>query len=310
MIMCGEDFAYRNMTLNLAVFDILKYLTKSVSEYVVKISTLSEYHDAIFAGNYEFPVFGGDFFPYLTYDAEYMYSWVGYYTTRPYLKYRIAQTQKLVRAAEIVQSLVNQKSFTGYQNDVSTHHDAFTGTCRHEVFVDYIKRLDQDYVKCLNAISESFFSLPSPSKSSTALMIPYKIMILFNPINKNVKKLMNFASQTEYISIKDSKGNYILSQSVPYNHSFEIYFEVQIDSLGFKVLFVNEFLSDNDFCSIPSSFSLKNLINNGKIGVKFNKGLISTIFNKEQAHEFDTRIMGYNTSKAGAYILFPNVRFM
>lgn len=306
-IMCGEDFAYRNMTLNVAVLDIMTYLVENVSKYTVTISTPSDYFAEIFKSEETFPVFKGDFLPYITYDAEYMYSWTGFYTTRPYLKSRITQTEKLVRAAEILQGLVNNKAFAGYGNDVSTHHDAFTGTCRHETFVDYIRRLDQDYVKCIDAIGESFFTLPSPAVPSTALIVPCKVMILFNPINQNVFRQVSFTSNQRFVDIKDSEGTHIHSQSVPFNQSYEIFFTPHIESLGFKVLFIQEVA--NDYC-IPSIISNRPKIHNGKIGVGFNEGLVSQIFNENEMHEVNTRLMGYNTSQAGAYILFPNVKII
>ena len=307
MILCGEDFAWRNSTVNSAVVDIIEYFTENITKFQVKIATAGEYYDAIFKGNYEFPVFGGDFLPYLTDHGEYTYSWTGFYTTRPYLKDRIVETQKLVRTAEILQSLVNEKSFTGYGDDIGTHHDAFTGTCRYEVFVDYIQRLDEDYESCLSAIADAFFSLAEPSEQTTALMIPYKVMILFNPINQNVHKMMSFVSKTECIEIFDSEGNYIVTQSVPIDQVFQIYFKASINSIGFKVLFVRECMVDSESSSFTSVTSFKRLIHNGKIGVEFLEGLISTIFDGVEPHHFDTRIMGYNTSIAGTYILYPNV---
>ena len=132
-------------------------------------------------------------------------------------------------------------------------------------------------------------------------------MILFNPINRKVEKLMSFISKSEYITITDNLGNYIDSQSVPYNKSFEIYFTVPIESLGFKVLFVNEYKSDCDFCSFPSSFSYKNKIHNGKIGVEISEGLITKIFNKNTPHPLTSNIMGYNSSNGGPYIFYPEV---
>ena len=308
MILCGQDFYYTNMTINLVLFDILKYLIENVNKYDVKLATPSEYFDTIFNGNNEFPVFEGDFLPYITYHGEYQYSWTGFYTTRPYLKSRIAGTQKLVRTAELLSSFIDKKSFAGYGDDVATHHDAFPGTCRYEVFLDYIRRLDKDDHKSLASIGKSFFRLCRPAKYSTDLIIPYKILILFNPINRNVEKLISFVSEVEFIGIRDGNGEYFDSQAVPYNHSYEIYFKAVIKSLGFKVLFIQELAFDSDFSSHPSSVSYKKRIHNQIIGVEFENGLISTIFDKENPHYFNTEIIGYNTSKAGTYIFYPNVR--
>ena len=306
MIMCGEDFAWKNSTLNSAVIQILSYLVAKVINHKVTISTVSEYSDALFQGNYEFPVFHGDFIPYLTTESPYLKAWTGFYTTRPYLKDRIMETKKLVRAAEILQSLVNGESFTGYEDDVGTHHDAFPGTCYDFVFLDYIRRLDQDYVKCLDAIADAFFSLVEPSGHPTALMIPYKVMILFNPINQNVQRMISFVSNSKIIEIFDSEGTFLNTQSVPYNNSFEIYFKTAISSLGIKVLFVRQSALVSEYC-FPSFNSTKRLIHNEKIGVEFKEGLVSTIYDGAEPHHFDTRIMGYNSSLGGAYTLYLNV---
>ena len=307
MILCGEDFAWRNATINSAVVQIIKYLVANVTNYDVRIATASEYSDALFQGNYEFPVFSGDFLPYLTYDPDHMYSWTGFYTTRPYLKHRIMETKKLIRTAEILQSLINGKSFRTYGDDVATHHDAITGTCRHDVFLDYIRRLDEDYVNCLDSIADAFFSLERPSKQSAALMIPYKVMILFNPINQKAQKMISFVSKSKLVEIFDSEGHFIDAQSVPYNQSFEIYFKTSISSLGFKVLFVRESTFSSESCSFPSIASSKELIDNGRIGVELTHGLISTIYNGKDPHHFDTTLVGYNSSLAGSYTLYLNV---
>ena len=312
MILCGEDFSWNNATVNSAMLEIFEYFIGNMPNYTVKFSTVSEYNDALFKGNYEFPVFGGDFLPYIDYHGEntYNYSWTGFYTTRPYLKSRIVETKKLIRATEIVQSLVTGESFVAYGDDVGTHHDAFTGTCRHEVFLDYIRRIDEDYVHCLDSIADAFFKLIEPSETSdqsTALMIPYRVMILFNPINQKVNRMIHFMSKTPFVEILDNDGHHFETQSIPYNQTFEIYFKTYISSLGFKVLFVRECMVDSESSSFPSVPSFKRLIHNGKIGVEFNEGLISTIYDGQDPHHFNTRIMGYNTSMAGTYILYPNV---
>ena len=307
MFLFGGDFSFSNMTETLALFEILSYLKSSITSFKVSIATPAEYFDAIFNENYDFPVFGGDFFPNIISGTPYMKAWTGYFTTRPYLKYRIASTQKMVRSAELLQSLINGNSFVGYQDSIGTHHDAYTGTCRHEVFVDYVRRLDDDHFKSLAAISDSFFTLAKRTKSSTAIMIPYKVMIVFNPINKKVQRLVSFVSKSEYLAIHDSNGLSISSQTVPFNQSFEIYCKVSLEPFGFKVLFINEFSSDCDFCNFPSSVSFKNKIHNGKIGLEFENGLISKIFNKDIQHDLKSSIMGYNSSNGGPYIFYPEV---
>lgn len=307
MVMFGGDFYFDNLTVTLTLFEIIEYFRAKITDFKVNIATPSEYFDAIFKGQYEFPVFGGDFFPLIDDYKPYMQAWTGYFTTRPYLKSRISSVQRLVRSAEILQSLVNSKPFAGYQDSVGTHHDAFTGTCTHPVFLDYIRRLDEDYEKCLSAISESFFTVLKKSETSTALMVPYKVMVLFNPINKNVKKLMSFISKTEFVTIMKSSGKIVQAQSVPFNQSFEIFFEYEIKPFGFQVLFISENSADCDSCSFPSSVSYKKRLYNEKIGLEFEKGLISKIFKKDQIHFVNSMIMGYNSSNGGPYIFYPEV---
>ena len=307
MVLIGGDFYFANLTLTLTLFEIIEYFQENITNFNVHIATPSEYFDAIFRDKFEFPVFGGDFFPNIIDGEPYMQAWTGYFTTRPFLKSRIAGIQKLVRTAEILQSLINDKTFVGYQDCVGTHHDAYTGTCEHPVFVDYIRRLDEDYVKTLDAIAESFNTLLKPNKKSTALIIPYKVMILFNPLNKNVNKLMSFISEVEYVSIMDSNGNYFESQSVPCNDNFEIFFLHELRSFGFKVLFINEHARDCERCSFPSSVSHKEIIHNGQIGLEFEDGLISKIFHKEKVHNLQSSIMGYDSANGGPYIFCPEV---
>ena len=311
MMLLGGDFYFVNRTVSLVLFEIIEYFRSNITAFHVNIATPSEYFDAIFTGNDSFPVFGGDFFPNIIEGAPYMRAWTGYFTTRPYLKSRIAGTQRLVRSAELLQSLVNNRGFIGEGDDVGTHHDAFTGTCLYEVFQDYVRRLDRDYKRSLEAIGEAFFAGLEGKRGreevGRALMVPYKVMVLFNPINWRVRKLLSFTMRAEFASIMDGRGNYVQAQTVPVEEGYEVYFMQELEPLGFKVLFVNELGNDCDFCSFPSSVSFKNSIRNEHIGVEFERGLISKVFNKDQSLDVSSSIMGYNSSNGGPYCFYPEV---
>jgi hypothetical protein len=109
---------------------------------------------------YQTQTYKGDFFPYGEGRSTY---WVGYFSSRPWLKYltryagRLFQVFKNLATVELIQmkfqniarvkfsSLAADFRKTtetfGYELGVAQHHDAITGTAKQSVTEDYYGRL-------------------------------------------------------------------------------------------------------------------------------------------------------------------------
>lgn len=140
---------------------LIAHINKNEARYGVRVqySTLSEYFKELQHG-VEFPVFEGDFFPYADNEDSY---WTGYYTTRPQLKEKSRKLQHLLRAAEMLYTIVRgspapnldtartplplafwENKFKDidrarFETALFLHHDAITGTSRYASFAMLIQ---------------------------------------------------------------------------------------------------------------------------------------------------------------------------
>jgi hypothetical protein len=145
LLLLGDDFAYRNFDETSAYLKFWDKLIKKNKKLDIRFATPSEYFQQVFKEKSEFGFYQGDFLPLIIAPSksvkfgDYRRTWTGFYTTKPFLKKRIADVQKEVRIAEIFSSLVMEKEFFAYNLCISSHHDAITGTCKYPVYLDYLK---------------------------------------------------------------------------------------------------------------------------------------------------------------------------
>ena len=117
----GDDFAYTNATHNFHFINKLADLLSkhSLERYGVQMnirySTVDEYLHSL-SKEAEYPVYQGDFFPYLQevecekndftcWRGVRIDHWTGYYSTRTVLKERIRELLSLVRSSEKLYSV-------------------------------------------------------------------------------------------------------------------------------------------------------------------------------------------------------------
>ena len=310
LMLLGDDFSYSDIKESQLLLNLVEDIMKKTKKFSVKIATASEYFDAVFSEHKKFKVFEGDFLPYVTNYYEAKRGWTGFYSTNLYLKKKIYDTHKIVRVAEVLDSLVNNQSFFAYGVSACTHHDSITGTCQNSAYNDYIIRLQSDYENSIESISKAFKSLLKPSEKPSQVMVPYKILIIFNPLNWKVSKLLSFESDTKYLQIVDGEGNNVLSQSVPIDKNYEIYYNTTVLPFAFKVLFVTEYSNPCLYCSMPSTLSSITVVNSGKMILKFDKGFLTTIIEKNILYEVNTSLVKYEGFRGGPYIFCPTVTFI
>eukprot|EP00347_Sterkiella_histriomuscorum_P014208 403361757 len=169
----GDDFAYQKAQDTFYYIDQLSKLLSKFSlekfgiQMDIRYSTVDEYLQAIHSDTKTYPVYQGDFFPYMQVlncddieclEGKRMDYWSGYYSTKPGLKQEIKDllqmqrnSEKLFAFSQFVQYLasqeVDQKPIIEIMNrtreaaSILLHHDAITGTQTQHVKKDYEQRI-------------------------------------------------------------------------------------------------------------------------------------------------------------------------
>ena len=290
-------------------------MMKNCEELDVKFATPSEYFDSVFEEKKAFKVYEGDFMP-LVYkphnDNPNLMNrvWSGYFNTKPYIKSLISQVQKNARNAEILSALTLKKSITAYELSSCTHHDAITGTCKYPVYLDYIKRLKQEDKKMLNYIGQSARESFKFTKISDQLIIPYKIMIVFNPLNWKINKVLSFELNSKYFRIFDSDGKSLPSEGIFIKSKSQAFFKLELGSFQLKVLFVEESPNSCINCNKDLGETKDTLLNNNKMKIIMKDGLIKTLNYEGKIFDVNQKFINYDTSESGAYLFTPLVKFI
>lgn len=208
MLLYGDDFFFSNIHTAKESYSKIEHLKDfankmNSTELTIKITTASQYFDAVKITNTKFSSFRGDFFPYQSEKKGIWYYWTGYFSTRPELKQTIVETHRLDRAAEIAKALVHSEALSTPEASFALHHDAITGTCRPKVLIDYMDRCLKEQENAVKAINEVFTTLLSKSEISFQLANPYKIMIIYNPLNWGRNSLLMIDSKSQNIEVID-----------------------------------------------------------------------------------------------------------
>nr|CAD2164236.1 unnamed protein product [Meloidogyne enterolobii] len=229
----------------------------------------------------------GDFFPYASSNHSY---WTGYFTSKPAFKGLVRFSSALLQLSQKLASFskILSKPFYCPSNEcepsfplllklegalaLSTHHDAVTGTSKHNVTMDYIKRLLSGWDQAEKVINNSFWqisSLSTEQQDKPSLIFCRKLnqsicnipldqqhiaIILFNggvrQIEKNIR--LPLSTKPEQIKIINSDGKEINIEIIKtflggneqiINNSesispYELLFEAQIPPLGFSTYFM------------------------------------------------------------------------
>ncbi|KAF7634626.1 Alpha-mannosidase [Meloidogyne graminicola] len=281
----GGDFQYSNANQWFTQLDKLinaiNIQTNKTGVYAF-YSTPSCYANALeffelnLPKNKSFPSkINGDFFPYASSNHSY---WTGYFTSKPAFKGLVRSSSALLQLTRKLASFSNifQKSFYCQINEcepsftsslqlegaiaLSTHHDAITGTSKHNVTIDYIKRLLFGWDQAEKVLNNSFWNISSIFKQSE--YVPS--LIFCRKLNESVKQIKKFIRIPLYIKSEEIKiinyngkeinfeiiktflrGNEQNSENI---FPYELIFEAQIPPLGFTTYFmlINKTLNLNN----------------------------------------------------------------
>lgn len=310
LMLMGGDFFYSNYTYSKMFFEMLSEIIKKSKNLDIQFATPAEYFQAVYESNNSFEVFQGDLFPLISSGNPYNKAWTGFFSTKPLLKKEANDLQTIVRAAEIMQSVVMNKPFIAYNLAVATHHDSITGTCKPWVSSDYLQLLESDKNLTYQALSESYNAALVDDGHETRIALPYKVLYLFNPLDWKVTKTMSFNSKFKYVKVLDGTGSVLEVQSVPWDDDFRFYFKYSLEAYSLKVVFVSELNNRCLGCSEPSEHSIDQHMSNKHIELAFKGGLLNKVKNSVAEHVLNTRLMNYTTLQSGGYTFCPFVIIM
>ncbi|CAG9313475.1 MAN2A2_1 [Blepharisma stoltei] len=314
MILYGDDFYYvkewdSEMKYR-RIEAIREYMSKKYQNINIKIATASEYFEALKAQKIEFSTYKADLFPYVNQRSSGEPGiWTGYYTTRPHLKQKIFENNQLARAAEIAQSLSLGTNFYAWESSLTLHHDAITGTCRPHVADDYKNRLAFERKNEIRAIKDAIKGKFTEVNDSFALALPYRVVIVYNPLNWEKASLLSFeVDNGKFIQIKDWMGKIVVSQSVKnqMNDKKTVYIKLKLPALSFVTLFINDYTEKCPFCDSDSEQSTDNSISDKFFTINFDdSGLVESIVTSNITYQLSQTFWTYSGRSAGAYLFQP-----
>lgn len=310
LILYGDDISFKDLGLARKQFELIEDLRDNSKTLNIKISLPSEYFKAVMEENKTYKVFEGDFLPYVSeHIRRRPISWTGFYSSRPGLKKRLYEVQSLVRSAEILTGLIENKDINFNEVSVLLHHDAVTGTCQPDTAKDYFVRLERDADSSLEAINKVFDKIKKEAEQEFSLSIPFKVIILCNTLNKSVKKLAKIPVKSEFVLITN-KFTSIDSQTLPINGENFVFFEVQMAGLSFATVFLREISYECFGCSTPSTLNKTEEIDNGLINIRFDKGFVESVNVHSNLLFFASSLVKYDGNDGGAYEFRPKVIFI
>ena len=284
----GDDFAYYNARYNFQYLDkFIEILNKHFKEVIgkdinIKYSTVNEYFDDIKSfnnGTIEFPVYKGDFLPYVELEDKNYDHWVGYYSSTPVLKHMIRDMFQNLRSLKIEILTASAKysnvsqfetELLSIQRDASIlmHHDAITSTSPWGTLSDYMARIrgiNTRIHNIENSLLQHFTknenNIINPSDKNTILQHS-KLVTVFNPSGYERVELANFTIPTPYVKLYDSEGNFVQDSEVyleylaqytstsinPNVKDYVVIFEVKIPPFAMMKFYYVE-LDNNSTCN-------------------------------------------------------------
>lgn len=270
LIPMGDDFMYRNADNWYRNMDrLINEIKARHSDVDVFYSTPNCYIKAVNELNRTFSERNVD---YLTY-------WVGYYTSRPALKYddrlnnNILQATKQLDVLSRLDTTRSKPYLKEAMNEVAimTHHDAITGTSPQGTADDYTSRLYSGYSATKSVIEKAYRYLMIKSDSKQPLIEVFcdslnstqclitetndKIAVtVYNPIARTIEQYIRVPVVSGDYEVYDSNQKKLSQKSIlPISKAVrhlperkdnisthELIFKAKLPALGFTTYFVEK----------------------------------------------------------------------
>ena len=164
----GCDFTYMNALAEYKNIERMMEYVNSKNNYniTIKMSTPSDYIEALKKEKIKWPVKYEDGFPYGSNDYE---VWAGYYSSRPVAKKMTKDASAILNAENFIFSqrmlqentkdseikdILNQRTNMLQALSTYLHHDAITGTAKQQVANDYMFRMNKAIEKSRKVYSK------------------------------------------------------------------------------------------------------------------------------------------------------------
>lgn len=305
LILYGDDISFKYLDSSRKQFELIEALQAHSKNLQIKITTPSEYFKAVLQENHKYKVFEGDLLPYVSeHIRQRPLSWTGFFSSRPALKKRVYEVQSLVRTTEILNGILNFQDFEAREVSVLLHHDAITGTCQPDTAEDYFKRLDHDERLCMSAIND-VYEKHVGAQNGFQVALNYKVFIIFNSLNWQVKKIVKVKIAQDYGRVFNSLQE-INSQSVDINGKKWLFWEIETQGLSFVTVFVVESNTRCPTCHHSVNNQTEE-VDNGAMTVTFSKGLIESVSFPGHLLFLASSYIKYNVQEGGAYEFRPRV---
>ncbi|OMJ81121.1 hypothetical protein SteCoe_18483 [Stentor coeruleus] len=308
LMLIGADFYFTDKNFTFDFIDLLSKISELSTNFTIKLSTASEYFDAVLSTNTTFQVYSGDILPLVSpgfrNKPRYWWkAWTGFYSTKPYIKKMIYDGQKIVRFGEIIKTSWKNEKIMAYEINLGTHHDAITGTMREFVYEDYIIRLDKDIRMFFDEIGYIINDIMrlEYKKDTGDVVIPYKVVFAINPINWSVVKTLSFETWGKFVKVFDTNGVVFKTQVVPFIGNYKVYFVCRLKGLEVKTLFIEEYTYMCNGCSEISNKTKDQEIGNEFIGLGLDRGLLTSLKKGKNEYFIAGRIVRYNSYMSGYY---------
>mmetsp|Transcript_12715 Transcript_12715/g.12843 ORF Transcript_12715/g.12843 Transcript_12715/m.12843 type:complete len:237 (+) Transcript_12715:1227-1937(+) len=146
-------------------------------------------------------------------------------------------------------------------------------------------------------------------KASFALALPYKVLVLYNSINWDKTDVIIIESDTQFIELKNWKGENIESQYIANEekNNYSIYIKMTLPAMSFVTIFVTEHSTSCSLCSQASVLrENSSIIFDNHHSIEFDSsGFVQSIQTLHKKYEFVQEFWLYYADRAGAYIFEP-----
>ena len=306
LILYGDDISFKKLESSRKQFELIEALQANCKNFEIKISTPSEYFQAVLQENHKYSVFEGDLLPYVSeHIRKRPLSWTGFFSSRPALKKRVYEVQSLVRSTEILTGILDFQDFDAREVSVLLHHDAITGTCQPNTAEDYFKRLEQDESICMSAINQVYKNHVQKLRNEFQVASIFKVFIIFNSLNWQVKKIVKVKISQDYGRVFNNFQEFN-SQTVLINGEKWLFWEIGTEAMSFVTVFVVESSAKCPTC-FQSTRNQTEEVDNGAMRVTFTKGLIESVSLPGHLLFLATSYIKYDVKEGGAYEFRPRV---